>query len=292
MAAFAKKRASRKTVYGVAGLLAAAALAGCGSGEDKGADKSQESTTSSAQRSPTQVVQATNEKTTQAGSARVKMTSTVAAEGKSETVTGAGVMDFAQGTSQLTLGQAGKRLEQRVVDKTLYQKPPKGEGKLPGGKTWIQIDLKKLAASGAAGSDQASDPADSFAYSKSLSRKDIKKIGKENVAGADTTHYRVTLDIDKLAQGDAQKAKKLRQQLGESVPVDLWIDDKGLTRRQQMEMTVKAPKSGSSPAQSQGKLKTVMEFSDFGTDVNVSKPAASDTADMTDKLIQQGSQKA
>ncbi|WP_353940159.1 hypothetical protein ABII15_00230 [Streptomyces sp. HUAS MG91] len=276
----------------MAGLLAVAALAGCSSDNDAEAKPTKQGTSGAAS-SPAQVVQATNKKTVAARSARVVITSTVAADGKSEKITGRGAMDFAHGSSQLTMGQDGKHLEQRVVDKTLYQKPPKGEGKLPGGKTWMKIDLAKLAASGAAGSSQASDPADSFAYSNSLSRKDVKKIGEEKVTGVDTTHYRVMLDIDKLAQGDEQKAKKLRQQLGESVPVDLWVDDKGLTRRQQMEMTVHSPGStSSSSSKAKGKVKTVMEFSDFGTDINVSKPPASDTADMTDKLIQQQSQKA
>ncbi|MEU1291965.1 hypothetical protein ABZ439_05935 [Streptomyces sp. NPDC005840] len=294
MTASAKKRASRATTYGAAGLLAVAALAGCGSGsgDDKDASSTKGTMSGSAEGSPAQVVQATNSKTTGAGSARVKISTAVALGGKSETITGAGVMDFADGTSQLTMGQSGKNLEQRVVDKTLYQKPPEGTGGLPGGKTWLKIDLKKLAESGATGSDRASDPADTFAYSKSLSTKDAKKIGEENVGGVDTTHYRVLLDIDKLAKGDEQKAEKLRETLGESVPVDLWVDGKGLTRRQQIETTVKAPQSGSSSDKAETKVKVVMDFSDFGTDVNVEAPPAADTADMTDKLIQLNPQKS
>ncbi|MEU2022975.1 hypothetical protein ABZ565_12505 [Streptomyces sp. NPDC016469] len=287
-----KSRKSKAAAYGVAGLLAVAALAGCGS-DDKG-DSAKDAKPSGAgkttDRSPSQVVQATNKNTTEAGSARVKITTSVSAGGQSRTVTGSGVMDFEDGESKLTMEQSGQRLEQRVVDKVIYQKPPKGEGGLPGGKSWMKIDMEKLRASGAAGSSQVSDPTDSFAYSEALSEKDVKKVGTESLGGVGTTHYKVGLDIDKLAKGDAAQARKLREQLGEKVPVDLWVDGKGLMRRQQIEMTAQ-PAGGAkdSGSANRGKVKVVMDFSDFGTDVDVDAPTAGDTVDVTDKVAKQAS---
>ncbi|MEU6120834.1 hypothetical protein [Streptomyces sp. NPDC047123] len=307
----AKVRFSKTTAYGVVGLLAAATLAGCGAGDDSGSDarsgdtKTDSTTRRTAERSPSQVVRATNEKTSKAGSARLEITSTVSAGGETQKITGKGVIDLGDGTSKLTLGKPGQRIEQRIVDQVLYQKPPKGEAGLPGGKSWMKIDLKTLRASGASGGDQVSDPSDSFAYSKSLSEKDVKKVGQEYIGGVKTTHYRVSVDIDKLARGDEKEAEKLREQLGETVPMDLWIDTEGLTRRQQMEL--KAPsdkrpgkssdKSSDKTGKAAGaagmkKATVVMDFSDFGTDVAVDAPAAADTADMTDKVVAQGRQKA
>lgn len=286
-----KFRVSKAAVCGVAGVLAAATLTGCGS-DDKGGSAAKPSRSSGgAERSPSQVVQATNKNTAEAGSAKVKITTSVSANGQSQTVNGSGVMNFGEGTSKLTLEQSGQSLEQRVVDQVIYQKPPKGEGSLPGGKSWMKIDVQKLRDSGAAGSGQVSDPSDSFAYSKSLSEKDVKKVGEEKLGGVDTTHYRVDLDIDKLAKGDAAQAKKLREQLGESVPVDLWIDGKGLTRRQQIEMTAQ-PTGGAkdSGSANKGKAKVVMDFSDFGTEVNVGAPPAGDTVDVTEKIVKQAEQ--
>ncbi|MFB8212691.1 hypothetical protein [Streptomyces sp. NPDC056010] len=285
-----KTRGTKVAAYGVAGLLAVAALAGCGS-DDKGdaaKDAKPSGAGKTADSSPSQVVQATNKKTTEAGSARVKITTSVTAKGQSQTVTGSGVMDFEDGESKLTMEQSGQRLEQRVVDKMIYQKPPKGEGGLPGGKSWMKIDMEKLRTSGAAGSSQVSDPTDSFAYSKSLSEKDVKKVGTENLGGVATTHYKVDLDIDKLAKGDAAQARKLREQLGETVPVDLWVDGKGLMRRQQIEIAAQ-PAGGAkdSGSANQGKAKVVMDFSDFGTDVDVDAPSAGDTVDVTDKVVKQ-----
>lgn len=288
-----KFRVSKAAVGGVAGVLAAAVLTGCGSDDKAGSAAEPSRSGGGAERSPSQVVQATNANTTKAGSARVKITTSVSADGRSQTVKGSGVMDFDGGKSRLTLEQGGQRLEQRVVDQVIYQKPPEGEGALPEGKSWMKIDLRKLRDSGAAGSSDVNDPSDSFAYSKSLSEKDVKKVGKEKVGGVETTHYRVDLDIDKLAKGDAKQARKLREQLGTSVPVDLWIDGKGLTRRQQIEMTAQ-PTGGSKASGSaeHGKAKVVMDFSDFGTDVTIGTPASGDTVDVTDKIVKQTQQKS
>ena len=285
-----KSRGTKASAYGLAGLLAAGALAGCGS-DDNSDSGAAAKPSDAAGKSPTQVVQATNKNTTEAGSARVKITTSVSAKGQSQTVSGSGVMDFADGESKLAMEQSGQRLEQRVVDGVIYQKPPKGQGGLPGGKSWMKIDVEKLRTSGAAGNSQVSDPSDSFAYSKALSGKDVKKVGTESLGGVRTTHYKVGLDIDKLAKGDAAQAKKLREQLGETVPVDLWIDGKGLTRRQQIEMTAQ-PTGGAkdSGSANQGKVEVVMDFSDFGTDVDVDAPAAGDTVDVTDKVVKQAGQ--
>lgn len=278
---------SKAAACGVAGLMTALALTACSSKDDSDAgSKTDGSQSDSGRQTPSQVVQATNKKTTQAGSARVSITTTLGSDGKSQAVTGRGVMDLADGTSELTMGDASQQLEQRVVDQVLYQKPPKGQGGLPGGKSWMKIDLKRLRASGASGSSQVSDPSDSFAYSKSLSEKDVKKVGDAKVHGVSTTHYQVMLDIDKLAKGDAKQAKKMREQLGDDVPVDLWIDDKGLTRRQQIALSAKSSKGGD------GQVKTVMDFSDFGTDVDVDAPASDQTVDMTGKVLKQAQQKA
>lgn len=286
-------RASRLALLGSAGLLGATALTGCGSGDD--GDQGSRSAGEDSAKSPAQVVQATNGKTSKAGSAQVKVVTTASSGGSSETVEGAGVMDFGDGKSRIELGQEGQRIEQRIVDKVLYQKPPKGSGGLPAGKAWMKIDLKRLQDAGGSGGGGVSDPADSFAYTKSLSEKDVKKVGQEQVGGVKTTHYRVAVDVDKLAKGSPEQRKMLRQQLGDSLPMDLWIDGKGLTRRQQMVLSMTGEGGGGTSKASAGekvKAKVVMDFSDFGTDVAVEAPEASDTVDMTSKVIKQGKQKA
>jgi hypothetical protein len=284
-------RTSRIAALGAGGVVSVALLTGCG---DDGAGGTGSADASAAQgrseRSPAQVVQATNKKTTQAKTARIKLATTVAAGGDSETITGSGVLDLQDGKSQMRMGQGGRQLEQRIVNQVLYQRPPAGSGQLPDGKSWMKVDLRRLNASQGTGGPAMSDPASSFAYTKSLSEKDVRKVGEEDLNGVSTTHYRVDLDLSKLARGDSAQERELRAQLGDSVPVDLWIDEDGLTRRQQLRMTVKdtAQSGGSGTSARQAQAKVVMDFSDFGTDVDVAAPAPADTVDVTGKLSRQG----
>ncbi|WP_371569965.1 hypothetical protein [Streptomyces canus] len=230
------------------------------------------------------MVQATNKKTAQAKTARIKPATTVAAGGNSETTTGSGVLDLHDGTSRMRLGQGGQQLEQRIVNQVLYQKPPAASGQLPEGKSWMKVDLQRLNRSQGAGGPTMSDPANSFAYTKSLSEKDVRKVGEETVNGVSTTHYRVDLDLSKPAEGDSAQERKLRAQLGDDVPVDLWIDEDGLTRRQQIRMIVKDTAQTGGTGARQAQAKVVMDFSGFATDVEVAAPPAADTVDMTDKV--------
>ncbi|MFI8234771.1 hypothetical protein ACIGDI_38845 [Streptomyces sp. NPDC085900] len=282
--------ASRLTVWGTSTLVSVALLAGCGNDGGKAASGAEEpASKGSTQQSPARVVQATNAKTTQAKTARITLATTVSAGSDNETITGSGVLDLRNGTSRMRMGQGSRQLEQRVVDRVLYEKPPATGGQLPKGKSWMKVDLRRLDTSRSGGGAAMSDPADSFAFTKSLSEKEVRKLGEETVNGVSTTHYRVGLDLSKLAKGDSAQERRLRERLGDSVPVDLWIDKDGRTRRQQIQMTVKnsARTSGSSAFPRQAHAKVVMNFSDFGTAVHVTAPPAGQTVDVTAKVSQQ-----
>ncbi|MDI5903732.1 MULTISPECIES: hypothetical protein [Streptomyces] len=84
--------------------MSVALLTGCG---DDGADSADRSASpQQPQSSPARVVQATNKKTTQAKTARIKLATTVAAGGDSETITGSGVLDLQDGTSRMGWARA------------------------------------------------------------------------------------------------------------------------------------------------------------------------------------------
>ncbi|MEW2397329.1 hypothetical protein [Streptomyces sp. NPDC046862] len=216
-----------------------------------------------------------------------------AAAGKSVTVHGEGAIDFQDGESNMTVRAGDQRIEQRVADQVLYQKLPAGQTKrVPGNKPWISIDLKKVASQGGSGTDQGlGDPAESAAFAKGITDKDVKKVGTTTIDGANTSQYRVTVDVTKLPNGAS-----LQRQVGSTVPMDLWVDDDGRIRRQQVDMTVKgsAGKGGSTTgaASEQAKVRMLIEYGDFGTDVEADKPPASQTADMTDRLLKQNQQQS
>lgn len=286
------KNGLRVTAIGVAGVLACTALTACGSdGANAGGSGSSKSPAAEgAKESGSQgddgaaAVKATYQKTNDAKTARMVLRTQTTADGKSMAADGQGVIDLAGGNSEMTMTAEGQKIEQRVVDMVLFQKlPPEQRAGVPGKKPWIKIDLKKVAQQQGGGS-AASNPADSTAYTKSISEKDVKKLGTEKIGDANTTRYRVVVDVDKLANG-----AQLKQQIGPTLPMEIWIDDDGRLRRQQTDMTLTAPKGTGADSSTPKKVKvrTVMELSDFGTKVDVKAPAAGEAADMTDKAQQQ-----
>lgn len=274
----------------VAAIVGSVALSGCGGGDEsegKGSDASPSASGSKgAQEQGTTEVRAAYDKTAEAESARMTIRMKLTAEGQTITSDGKGVLDLAEGDSVMTVTAQDQSIEQRVVDQVLYQKSP--DQKAPGGKPWIKIDLKKVAAQQGMGNQQIGDPAQTAAYAKAITDKDVKKVGTEKVDGADTTHYKVSVDVSKLPGGD-----QMSKQLGPTLPMQVWLDDEGRLRKQQIDMTVKAPASasakpdaGASPQQL--KMTTVMHFSDFGTEVDAEAPPTGQVTDMTDQALQGG----
>ncbi|WP_217241806.1 hypothetical protein [Streptomyces sp. AC555_RSS877] len=164
--------------------------------------------------------------------------------------------------------------------------------KAQGGKIWMKIDLKKDAQSQGVSAQQIGDPAQSVAYAKEINDEDVTKLGTEKIDGTDTTYYRVSVDVAELPGG-----AQMRGQLGRTLPMHVWLDDDGRLRRRQLDMTIKALASASaepgiSASPEQVRMTMVMNYSDFGTEVNAEAPPASQVADMTDEAIRQGQQQS
>ncbi|MTE20061.1 hypothetical protein F0L17_13220 [Streptomyces sp. TRM43335] len=296
-------RVSRRTRTGAvlaAGLLAGTALAGCGSEEDGTGEKAA-GTGAEERNDAAEVVRTAHEKTVAAETAAMTMKVDATVGGRQQTATGNGTIDLSDGTSDMTIEMGGERVEQRIVDQTLYQKLPAAlREKLSADKPWIKVDLREVAArNGTVGGVRLENPARAVDYTKALSDDDAKRLGTEKIDGVNTTHYRVTVDVEELAGEDDARGERLRQQLGESLPMDLWLDEQNRIRRQQFEISLDNASTGSQSSRSpqdSGKaqeqpqdatVRTVMEFGDFGTEVDVSAPPADKTADVTDKLAGQ-----
>ncbi|WP_283990224.1 hypothetical protein [Streptomyces sp. 549] len=276
----------------MAGVVSCALLAGCGGAADEGgeAEGGREAPESSApgEQGSNQAVTAADKKTREAGTAALALTVEIDMEGQKQTVEGEGVINLQDGTSSMKIGADGQQMEQRVVDKVLYQKPPEGQDAgLPDGRSWMKIDLEKLQKQNGDSGNVAPNPAESLDYLKALSDQGVKELGTEKVTGVNTTHYRVEVDVRRLAGGDAGAERQLTRQLGESVPMEVWLDDEGRLRRQQVDVTV--PGAGGESGKG-GSISTVLELSDFGTEVDVEAPPADDTADMTDRVAGQSPQ--
>ncbi|GAA2383760.1 hypothetical protein GCM10010420_02340 [Streptomyces glaucosporus] len=317
-------RMSRRTRAGAAvaaGLLAGTALAGCGDEEDRSAaDRVKEgSSQAGGRQDAAEVVRTAHERTVAAETARMTLRIHAASGGRERTVTGSGSVDLADGTSDLTVRAGGETVRQRVVGRVLYQELPESlRDRVSDGRPWIRIDLREAAGriEGVSGL-RLGDPARVLGYAGALSEDPddpdgpddpadsddpdgpddgITRIGREKVAGADTTRYRVTVDVEDLADEDTAQGERLRRQLGESLPMDLWLDDRNRIRRQQFEIDARGagsppadtrePREPGDPAQAgNATVRTVLEFHDFGTPVDVSAPPAGQTTDVTDRFV-------
>jgi hypothetical protein len=278
------------SAIGVAVIMGSVVLTGCGDDDEPKSGKagavSSASGGAGAREQGTAQVRAAYDKTAEAETARTTINMKLSAQGEPITTDGKGALDFQEGDSVMTITAGGKSIEQRVVDQVLYQKVP-GQ-KVQGGKAWMKVDLKKAAQSLDMNGQQIGDPAQSAAYAKAITDKDVAKVGEEKIDGVDTTHYKVSVDLAKLPGG-----ARMRQQVGPTLPMHVWLDGEGRLRRQQLDMTVRAPASasakpddGASPQQIT--MTMVMNYSDFGTEVEVDAPPAGQVADVTDEAMKQG----
>lgn len=166
------------------------------------------------------------------------------------------------------------------------------------GKTWAKVDLAALDKSGKAGSgklqemlDQAADGQNNPAAQVAALQKsgDIREVGQETVDGVATTHYAGTVDLLELQKNSAESmglsAKDYQQLLqtykkagATKSTIDLWIGADGLPVKQNVTMRIKADGQTA-------KMTMAFKYSDWGTKVDVTPPPASDTKDITQKMI-------
>ncbi|MGW2330167.1 hypothetical protein ACWC5C_31040 [Streptomyces sp. NPDC001700] len=272
----------RAGAFGTVGLLACGVLTACG-GDGGSEGKGGQTSSEAGGAGGTAAVRTAYARTAEEETARMTLRTETSAAGKSAAVGGEGVIDLEDGDSVMTIRAGGQKVEQRVVDQVLYQKlPARQRAQVPGDKPWIKVDLRKAAAEQDSGSsNQINDPAQSAALAKGITDRNTEKVGTATVDGVKTTRYRVTVDVDKLSGTAA-----LKHQVGPSVPMDVWLDDQGRIRRQQVTMNLKptdqADKSTAVPRKMT--VRTLIEFSDFGTEVDTDAPPAGQTTDMTGKL--------
>ncbi|WP_329458200.1 hypothetical protein [Streptomyces sp. NBC_01497] len=306
----------RTAALAISGVAAVGVLAGCGptgGNANSAGDGSTSPAPSGSASAPgagsgsgggqdAAAVRSAYQKTADEKSAKLTMSTMVGGVGGNGSMTlhGSGVIDLANGGSQVTMNIGDQQIEERTLDGMLYEKLPATTSRqlLPAGKTWLKLDLKKVAGAlgGSSGATAGmTDPAAPFTYVKGLSGTDVTKVGTETVNGTRTTHYRASVDVGKLTPGNTAESRQLRQQLGDRLPVDLWLDDQGRIRQEEVRATVKtgagaSASSSASPAPSAaaGKvaLDSKLQFTDFGTKADVSAPPAAQTADVTAKLAQ------
>jgi hypothetical protein len=234
--------------------------------------------------------------TRDAESARVEMTiSFEGAEGDAmagQQMTGEGVISFAGERGQLSLtmpelaAEGIDAIETRFVDGLVYTQLPMG----PGGDEvlWVRIDPEEQ---GAAGDATTTDPSANLGMLQGV--EDVEEVGEEEIRGEPTTHYALTIDLEAArdqVDDEQQRAaieRAMRDLDSATMPMEVWLDGDDRVRRQRQEVDladVQAAQPGQAPMS--GTVVTVVEFYDFGVDVDVEAPPEDEVVGM-DELMQQ-----
>jgi len=251
-------------------LVLAFALAGCGGG--------------GAGRSSDQIALAAD-KTSKAGSIEADFT----VNGGGVNGHGTGVFNTGdKGSGQLTItvnvGGRSFKIDTVITGTVLYMRSPAFQ-QLTGGKQWVKLDVGKIARQ--RGIDLGSllntspTPTSALAYLGGSAGK-VEKVGTEKVQGVDTTHYRVTVDLEraaKHAKGTARQSleRLIRTSGVKRVPEEVWIDDKGYVRKVVYET------AGGSSSQA---ARVTMVLHDFGPHVPIQPPPKGSVVDIMNRIGQ------
>jgi hypothetical protein len=239
-------------------------------------------------------------KAEEAGSSRVSFEARATAFGADYTLKGDGAFDYDASTGKLELsaspvlpGVDDVRVELRSVDSKLYLRLPAGlNAWLPSAKPWLALGVGKsfdVFGLGALNpSSLQQDPAELLRLLRASS-SEVKEAGKAVVRGVETTRYTAKLDLAKAIEANAGSlglTERERAQLRRAVeqlrtqsrlrtlPVQVFVDSEGMLRRTSLTFTLEA---GGEPVS----LAQTTDYYDFGVDVDVQAPPASQVADLT-----------
>jgi hypothetical protein len=146
---------------------------------------------------------------------------------------------------------------------------------------WLRIDMQKIAKkegvdlSAVMNANQA-DPSESLRML--MASTDAHPIGYDRVRGVFTTHYKLNIDLARLAKDNKELRKTfdaVRKLTGVTTyPAEAWIDDQGRVRRLRIDMSFNTPTGGAFT------MSMTEELYAFGVKVNVRPPSAGEVIDM------------
>ena len=191
------------------------------------------------------------------------------------TVDGTGDFDNAKKLGSMhadfSAGGLSGAIDEVLSGTTVYLQSPLLTSNLPKGKTWLKLDLTKVAPKGLNLSALTNEsPAELLSQLRAAGN--VTKVGDETINGSATTHYRGRLDASKLSKvtgvaityGPDERLDREGRRLRPS-DADGVHGQGRESRRQAIGLT--------------------MDFSDFGKGVIVSVPSASETVDGTGQAI-------
>lgn len=218
-------------------------------------------------------------KTARAGSLEADFS--IAGQGLS--ATGSGVFDTGKhpaGQLNMKVTASGRQtpVDTVVTGDVFYMRSPAFARSIAQGKQWVKLDLAKLARQRGVDLggilDASPTPTNALAYLRGT--REVRDLGSETVGDAKTTHYEVTVDIDRAAKkatGEARSSLEgvIAQSGLKRLPLDVWVDGNGYIRKVRYE----------EHAGRQQAANVTMELHDFGSRVAIEPPPADSVVDLT-----------
>jgi hypothetical protein len=225
-------------------------------------------------------------RTMAAGSAKIATTTELGAGQQNVPIDSTGTIGFANQSADLveTLPGGQGTGETRFVNGVLYERLPGAlVSRLANGKPWISLNVAALSEQGGGSlqqlmTDSPSDPSTVLGFMRGVDGT-VGRVGPDTVDGSPTTHYDVTLNLDKAAEGQSATTQQaihvLEKELGShTLPAQVWIDDAGRLRKISLQETIGGHVTFGFTA----------TLSDFGVPVKISPPPAGQVTDLTSKL--------
>ena len=169
------------------------------------------------------------------------------------------------GIEMKATGTGAQAMEMILVDKAMYMKSEA----FGTGDKWLKIDLSDPnSLFGMIG--KATDPEVMFKAMESP--KKLELIGSEDVDGVETNHYRITMDPSSYLEA-MEFPPAMAEMLPKELVTDMWVDADNLPRKFEQTVEVKAAGGPATKSNTQG------TYSDFGTDVEIEVPPASEVTE-------------
>jgi predicted small lipoprotein YifL len=201
------------------------------------------------------------------------------------TILGDGVFDD-QGTTKMDMvvdGSAPVTMTAIATtengDDVFYLKSPLFQGQIPGGKTWVRIDMTEVAKKSGHPQSQlppmgpASDPTQLMNLLEKTGSRPTKA-GTGKVAGVDVTRYHADMPLRKLLELNGMpKTTKLPEKVATAtIPVEVSIDSDGYLRAVRMHLSIGG-----------GSMTIDLTVDEIGPQ-QIAVPSSDDSFDATDKL--------
>jgi hypothetical protein len=216
------------------------------------------------------------------GRAAIRAVFTSPDPSESFTMTGRTVYDEEMGRSRTVMkvpdpDSDGLTEMEMVMDGSVFYMRSSVFGSLPDGRDWMSFDMS-VAAGLEMPVPAEGDPKDELQMLEAATG--VRKLGKEQVRGVQTTHYGGVVDVSEQASSlrelGAEDLATRVEEKGAPARLEVWIDAEGLTRRMRILST--------EPAEGDEGPTTVdmrMEFFDCGTIAAIELPDEDEVFDAT-----------